>query len=361
LEGRIVLNIGGDITIKEALEIVNPVFIDLRSPHEFSRGSIPGSINIPLFNDEEREIIGLIYKKDRDKARMKGLSFIVPKLHDYVGKIKKIGQEKTPVLYCWRGGMRSKSVQALLESLEIPSYRLKGGYKSYRRFILDRLNSYKLNKPVYVLNGLTGTGKTEVLHLLQKKGCPVIDLEKLACHRGSLFGHLGITEQRCQKDFEALLWNHLEKHKSAPYLLIEGEGKRIGSVYQPEFLYKAIREGNHILLKAPLENRIARILKEYTPTSPEEIKKVENSILLLKKYLGSDTVEELLSLLKDEKYDELVSRLCSQYYDRLYSESRKEKNKYVSIVDSSNSAKAAEEIYDYLLKTIIEPAPAGKY
>ena len=81
----------------------------------------------------------------------------------------------------------------------------------------------------------------------------------------------------------------------------------------------------------------------------------------LKKYLGSDTVEELLSLLKDEKYDELVSRLCSQYYDRLYSESRKEKNKYVSIVDSSNSAKAAEEIYDYLLKTIIEPAPAGKY
>ena len=130
------LNIGGDITIKEALEIVNPVFIDLRSPHEFSRGSIPGSINIPLFNDEEREIIGLIYKKDRDKARMKGLSFIVPKLHDYVGKIKKIGQEKTPVLYCWRGGMRSKSVQALLESLEIPSYRLKGGYKSYRRFIL---------------------------------------------------------------------------------------------------------------------------------------------------------------------------------------------------------------------------------
>jgi tRNA 2-selenouridine synthase len=346
---------GGEITVKEALEITNPVFIDLRSPHEFSQGSIPGAVNVPLFNDEEREIIGLIYKEDQDKARMKGLSFVTPKLPGFVEKIKNLGQEKTPVLYCWRGGMRSKSVQDLLETLQIPSRRLKGGYKSYRRFILDRLNSYELKKPVYVLNGLTGTGKTEVLHLLEEKGCPVIDLEKLACHRGSLFGHLGIKEQRRQKDFDALLWVSLEKQKDAPYLLIEGEGKRIGSIYQPEFLYRAIQEGKHILLKAPLENRVARILKEYTPGTPEEIEKVKEAILLLEKYLGSNTIAVLLSLLKEAKYDQLVSLLCRQYYDRLYSESRKEKNEYVLIVDSSNPERAAEKIRCYLAGAIKEP------
>ena len=118
---------GGEITVKEALEITNPVFIDLRSPHEFSQGSIPGAVNVPLFNDEEREIIGLIYKEDQDKARMKGLSFVTSKLPGFIEKIKNLGQEKTPVLYCWRGGMRSKSVQDLLETLQIPSRRLKGG------------------------------------------------------------------------------------------------------------------------------------------------------------------------------------------------------------------------------------------
>lgn len=251
--------------------------------------------------------------------------------------------------------MRSKSVQDLLETLQIPSRRLKGGYKSYRRFILDRLNSYQLKKPIYVLNGLTGTGKTEVLHLLEEKGCPVIDLEKLACHRGSLFGHLGIKEQRRQKDFDALLWVSLEKQKDAPYLLIEGEGKRIGSIYQPEFLYRAIQEGKHILLKAPLENRVARILKEYTPGTPEEIEKVKEAILLLEKYLGSNTIAVLLSLLKEAKYDQLVSLLCRQYYDRLYSESRKEKNEYVLIVDSSNPERAAEKIRCYLAGAIKEP------
>lgn len=253
--------------------------------------------------------------------------------------------------------MRSKSVQGLLELLEISSCRLKGGYKSYRRFIFDRLNSYELKKPVYVLNGLTGTGKTEVLQLLKNKGCPVIDLEKLAGHRGSLFGHLGIEKQRRQKDFEALLWNCLQKHKDAPYLLIEGEGKKIGLVYLPEFLNRAIQEGKHILLRAPLENRVARIIREYTPDTPGEIEKVKEALLLLEKHLGPATIEVLLSLLREAEYAQLVSLLCRQYYDRLYGESKKENNKYVLILNSGNPGKTAEKILGFLAGDTKEASP----
>lgn len=338
----------GEISFNEAMTLENTVFIDVRSPHEFEQGSIPGSINIPLFNDEEREIIGIVYKDDQYKARIKGLNFVTQKLPDLIERIKNMSFQKTPVLYCWRGGMRSTSLYSLLEMMEIPGYKLKGGYKSYRRFILDQLDNYELRKPVFVLNGLTGVGKTEVLHILTEMGCPTIDLEGLACHRGSLFGHLGIEKSRRQKDFDALLWNRLEELKDAGCLILEGEGKRIGSIYQPEFLYRAITEGSHILLTAPLENRVNRLLKEYTPDTPGEIKKVEEAILLLGKYLGKETINSFLLLLRQKNYSELVSQLCRLYYDRLYSDSKPGKVDFETIIDSSNSRKAAEEISEFV-------------
>lgn len=342
----------GQITIKEALELPNVVFIDVRSPGEYRRGSIPGSINVPLFYDEEREIIGLVYRKDEQQARLKGLSLAAPKLPGIIEKIKALSLEKIPVLYCWRGGMRSQSIQNVLEMLDIPAYRLEGGYKAYRRFILNQLLSYELNKPLFVLNGLTGTGKTEVLHILEGMGCPCIDLEGLACHRGSLFGHLGFKEVRYQKDFDALLWNRLEELKDADYLIVEGEGKRIGSVYQPDFLFKAIQGGQHILLVAPLENRVERLLKEYTPTGDSEKKKVEESLLSLQKYLGKKTLDQLLSLLREENYRELVRQLCLLYYDRLYGDSKPGKTDFVLTVESSDPVKAAGQIKDFVLRAV---------
>ncbi|MDO9534301.1 MAG: tRNA 2-selenouridine(34) synthase MnmH [Bacillota bacterium] len=342
----------GEISFNETITLEDTVFIDIRSPHEFSQGSIPGSINIPLFSDEEREIIGILYKDDHQKARIKGLNFATKKLPDLIENIKNMSSQKTPVLYCWRGGMRSTSLYSLLEMMEIPGYKLKGGYKSFRRFILDQLDNYELKKPVFVLNGLTGVGKTEVLHILTEMDCPTIDLEGLACHRGSLFGHLGIKNLRKQKDFDALLWNRLEELKNADYLIVEGEGKRIGSIYQPEFLFRAITGETRILLTAPLENRVNRLLKEYTPSTPGEIKKVEEAILLLEKYLGKETINSFLMLLYQENYFELVSQLCRLYYDRLYSDSRPGKIKFEKFIDSSNSRKAAEEIREFMHKTL---------
>ncbi|MGI6308313.1 MAG: tRNA 2-selenouridine(34) synthase MnmH [Dethiobacteria bacterium] len=343
----------GDITVQEAIKLPTAIFIDLRSPHEYGQGSIPGSVNIPLFNDQEREIIGLQYKEDRHHARMTGLNLVSPKLPEIMEKIIRLGYNRIPVVYCWRGGLRSKSVYNLLETVGIPAYRLPGGYKAYRRFILDQLTAYELKKPLFVLNGLTGTGKTEILRLLMARDCPGIDLEDLARHRGSLFGHIGFREKRCQKDFDALLWNRLEELQSAPYLLLEGEGKRIGSVYLPAFLFQSIQEGAHILLTAPLEKRVERLLKEYTPSIQDEIEEIEGAIQSLKKYLGAKTVAHFLLLLEQENYPELIRLLCERYYDRLYSESQPEKTGgFALAVDSSNPEKAAAEIMQFVQQAL---------
>lgn len=339
------------LPVKKALTLPQALFIDLRSPLEYSKGFIPGALNMPLFDNEEREVIGILYRKDEWRARLKGIDIASGKILKIVEETQKFADKKL-VFYCWRGGLRSKSIHALLEALELDAFRLQGGYKAYRRFILDQLDSYQLSKPVFVLNGLTGVGKTEVLHALRQRGCPTIDLEDLACHRGSLFGHLGIKKNPCQRQFDALLWNRLEELNDKKYIIMEGEGKRIGSVYQPDFLYQAIQEGEHILLTAPLTNRVERLLKEYTPPSATGKKEIEEAILTLKKYLGTVKTKHLLFLLEQKDYRELIYQLCQYYYDRLYNESKPGKTSFVLTVDSSNSSKAAEEIHAFIEKKI---------
>ena len=338
----------GEITAKEATRLTNPVFIDLRSPAEYSKGSIPGAVNIPLFDDREREIIGTAYKHDQQQARSRGVAFASSKLPHLCAAIEELGQKGTPVLFCWRGGQRSKVLYELLRSLEIEVFRLEGGYKAYRRFILDLLSGYVLQKPVYLLNGLTGVGKTAVLQLLQEMDCPAINLEGLAMHRGSLFGHLGLATQRAQKDFDALLLKRLSELDDSDYLLLEGEGKRIGPVYLPDFLFKAMQQGKHILLTAPLPVRVKRILDDYTPQNEEEHLEVRKAILGLEKYVGKQAVLLLLQFLDEANYKELVSWLCLNYYDRLYDDANPHKKSFVLTVDSSNLLRAAETIQKYI-------------
>ncbi|MEW5921714.1 MAG: tRNA 2-selenouridine(34) synthase MnmH [Bacillota bacterium] len=339
----------GELTIKEVMELADPVFIDLRSPLEYRKGTIPGAVNIPLFDDQEREIIGTVYKRDRKEARNRGVAFVSPKLPQIFAAIEEQGRKGIPVLFCWRGGQRSKVLYDLLRSLEIEAYRLEGGYKAYRRYVLDRLDTSIMQKPVYVLNGLTGVGKTVVLQLLEEMGCPVMDLEGLAGHRGSLFGHLGITEQRTQKDFDALLLKRLDELDEADYLLVEGEGKRIGPVYVPDFFFKAMQEGKHILLTAPLEVRVQRILATYSPRSEEDLQQVQEAIFSLEKYVGFKTVQLYQQLLNEGNYHELVSRLCSHYYDRLYDDANPQKRSFDLVVDSSDPGQAAKAIRQFIL------------
>jgi len=183
-----------------------PVF-DVRTPAEFAKGHIPGAFNLPLFSDEERRRVGIIYKQiGRESAILEGLEYVGPKMRRIVETVQSITGHKTLLLHCWRGGMRSSSVAWLLNTSGYEIFLLKGGYKAFRHYVLD---SFEIPRDIIILSGHTGSGKTEILQALSRLGEQAIDLEKLACHKGSAFGSLGETPQPAQQEFEnhlALFW-----------------------------------------------------------------------------------------------------------------------------------------------------------
>src|SRR5688572_7713033 len=199
--------------------------IDVRSPAEYNHAHIPGAINIPLFTDEERKIVGTTYKqKSREEAIKVGLEFFAPKMKKMVEEVESVVRSSetgthlsdrlstnnsrlpTPdsrlLIYCWRGGMRSAGVAWLMDLYGFKVYTLAGGYKKFRNYVLD---TFKLPFNFKILSGYTGSGKTETLKALVEKGEKVIDLEKLACHKGSAFGNIGMPRQPTQEMFENLL------------------------------------------------------------------------------------------------------------------------------------------------------------
>ncbi len=339
-----------EIDITEALARSDIIFIDVRSPDEYKNASIPGSINIPLFDNREHHQLGLIYHSVGEKeARLAALEIVSPKLPLLVSKIMDVSGPNTPLLYCYRGGMRSLSLYEVLKLTGVNVCRLKKGYKAYRRHVNQELANFKLNSKLYVLHGLTGVGKTAVLKKLERKGFPVIDIEELAGHRGSVFGTVGNIKERSQKDFDALLLNQLENYKNERSIYIEGEGRRIGNVYLPVFLGDAMDQGFQILLTASLEKRVERILQTYIPEPvPEQlIIEIETAIASLKKRLGRKKTELLLDLLKKERFKEIAEVLCTDYYDLFYSDSKPESAQFEAVIDAENLDQAALAVAAY--------------
>ncbi len=339
-----------EIEIKEALNRADLVFIDVRSPEEHQNASIPNSLNIPLFNDREHRQLGLLYHNVGEKeARLTALDMVSPKLPRLVKTILEAAGTKTPLLYCYRGGMRSLSLYEVLKLAGIDVLRLKNGYKAYRKHINQKLANYNFNCKLYVLHGLTGVGKTAVLKKLEQRGCPVIDLEELASHRGSVFGTVGEIKERSQKDFDALLLEQLENYKSEKLLFIEGEGKRIGNVYLPVFLGKAMDSGFHILLTASLEKRVERILQTYIPeTVPDWLNmQLDSAINSLRSRLGGKKTDTLLSLLKQGRYHSIAESLCTDYYDLFYKDAKPGSAKFDAVIDAENLDQAAAAVAVY--------------
>ena len=340
-----------EIDIETALQRDDLQFIDVRSPLEFEEASIPEAVNIPLFNDQEHHELGIIYHHDGEAAARKtALKIISPKLPSLVDQIMAACGDKTPLLYCQRGGMRSLSLYRILELTGVRCFRLHKGYKAFRKHVNKSIANYTLNSDLYVLNGLTGVGKTVVLHKLKKRGYPVIDLEGLACHHGSVFGAIGYSKPRSQKDFDALLLKELDLYKDTPFILIEGEGRRIGDIYIPDFLMKAMENGQHVLLTASLESRAKRIVKMYTgakDTGKNQIQLIE-ALCALERRIGLRKVESLTKMVKEERYHQAAEMLCKDYYDHFYDDSKKEKGHFIAQVESDDSSTAVEKIIEII-------------
>lgn len=319
--------------------------VDVRSEGEYADGHIPHSINIPLFSDVEREHIGKVYKASPRAARFAAMELIGPKLAKFVRRIHKLTKNKNyPVIVtCWRGGMRSKATVDLLRMAGIDALQLEGGYRNYRRFIKERLDNYQLSLPLVILKGKSGTGKTEIIQHLIREGFPALDLESLAGHRGSAFGGYSGHASVSQKTFDALLLAQLEQTKGKKWLLVEGESKRIGNLYIPDFLYKAMGRGYVIEAVGSIEDRIIRTLAEYTPKNAEDVAHLQGALKRIQGKLSQEKFNRLVNYLAKGDYREFAQLLLVEYYDNLY-DFQLPGGEYLFAVDSGDSKKAAMEI-----------------
>jgi len=296
-------------------------FVDVRTKEEFEEFRIPGACNVPLFTKEEREKVSKVYyEKGEKEARLYALELVGPRLHEIVKAIKKIRErEKNVAVYCWRGGLRSLAVATICNLTGVHVFRLKGGYRAFRGYILRRIEELLENKKVVVLYGPTGVGKTRILRELKEEGFPVLDLEGLAGHRGSVFGGIGLT-QPSQKMFDALVWQELERLKESPIVVVEGESRKIGKLFIPEPLWRKMGEGIKVMLELPLNERVKISMEDYgVGQFPKET--YLEALSRIKKILGDEKYRQIKELIEREEYPEAVKELMVNYYDRLYNRS----------------------------------------
>ncbi|WP_289356204.1 tRNA 2-selenouridine(34) synthase MnmH [Paenibacillus sp. S-12] len=307
-----------DISLEQcmALRDKEATLVDVRSPGEFAEFRIPGSINIPLFNNEERAEIGTIYKQiSIEAAKERGLEIASAKLPLLYKQFKEL--PGTIVIYCWRGGMRSRTMATCMSLMGLKPYRLSGGIRTYRQWIQESLEQYEWRVPCVVLSGHTGTGKTDILRRLQTEGYPVLDLEEMAGHRGSVFGHIGQAPNN-QKMFDAMLYEKMEQMKAAkvPCILLEAESRRIGKVMLPEFLMNAKKAGTVLDIQLPIQERVRNIVKEYEPSKHPMA--IREAFARIQRRMHTPHAHAIAEALRMENYGEAVSLMLTHYYDSRY-------------------------------------------
>jgi tRNA 2-selenouridine synthase len=329
------------ISCEEAFKLDNAIFIDTRSPAEYEDDHIIGAVSLPILDDQERHEVGLMYKQiSQELAIEKGLKFYSNKIPNIV-KIIQPHKDKTIVVYCARGGMRSGIIASLLESIGMKVYQVEGGYKLFRNYLLEQLNNFKIKPKVYVVHGLTCTGKTDLL----KKFDDFIDLEGLAQHRGSLYGAIGL-KPHSQKKFENLLLARLRELNGKDYVLVEGESRRIGNCIMPECLWKAMDSGENIMITRTVPLRCSAMVKEYflNPKIAEEIKEISKK---LRRTISNKNKEEMIRLMEDKEYEKAAEILLTKYYDPLY-EHTLNKMKFSLTINNDEIDKAVIAMKKYL-------------
>jgi len=307
-----------DIEAHELFQLEDRVLVDIRSPQEYEDFHIPGAVNIPLFENEEKKLIGFIYRNEgMDRAKEVGEELAKGKLEEFYQKFKELKDRyKNVVVYCWRGGMRSQGMCKAMSDMGLELLRLKGGYRAYRQFILKDMDRLLEDTEFIVLTGKTGVGKTKILKLLKEEGLPVIDLEDLAKDRGSVFGSVGIRENISQKQFDALLYEDL-RSLSGGFVFIEDESRRIGNIYIPEPFWRKKEKGTYVEITASLQTRVKNIISEYMNEEGWEKEALE-AVKRIRKYLGPQRFNYLMERFESADYEEIVKFLIEEYYDRKY-------------------------------------------
>lgn len=334
-----------DVTLNELRDLQQRephTIIDVRSPKEFEEATIPGSVNIPIFDNDERAEVGTVYNQEgQEAAKERGLAIFSKKLPDFIEAFKQIQSSKT--VFCWRGGMRSKTAATVLDLMGVHANRLEGGIRTYRRWVVDFLDNASFSPEIVVLNGYTGTGKTEILHRLKEAGYPVIDLEGMANHRGSIFGQVGRNPSN-QKRFDAQLSEAIIRYQDEPFVFMEGESKRIGRAVMPDFLYQKKEQGTQLYIQLPVDERVQNILEDYQPWDYPEA--INEAFQIIKKRIHTPVAKEIDNALTQQDFATAVRRLLDYYYDPRYNHSMNQSGRLtIDAEDVDDACRQIQNMY----------------
>ncbi|MFN0032133.1 MAG: tRNA 2-selenouridine(34) synthase MnmH [Flavobacteriales bacterium] len=287
------------------------LILDVRSPGEYKQGHVPGAVNLPLLNNEERHMVGITYKQEGNHAAVrKGFELVGHRFASFIDQARALAGNGDMLVYCWRGGLRSTVMQWLLHTSGCRVSRLHGGYKAFRKLVLDE---FRIPHRLIILAGKTGVGKTEVLLCMQEMGQAVIDLEALASHKGSAFGGLGMGEQPSCEHFENMLALQLHSF-SEKQIWLESESRSIGKVKIPDGVYENMCTSPTIVLERDEDLRIQRILNEYSHFDKALL---DEKTQLISKKMGYDQVKLATQWLAEDNFREWV-RILFKYYDKTY-------------------------------------------
>lgn len=298
------------------------LIVDVRSPSEYAHSRIQGSISLPLFTDSQRAEIGTLYKqRGREQAMLHALDYYSPNMKTIITGLelelkrsfKENGVEKKVVVHCWRGGMRSGVVSWMLELFGHRVHKLSGGYKSYRRWSIQKLEE---SYPIVILGGRTGAAKTDVLSELKLLGEQTIDLEALAHHKGSAFGGIDQSEPPTQEQFENEVALQLHRCDVTKKIWLEDESQRIGSVSIHNNIWKQMRDTTVYYLDVPFDLRLEYLVKTYGTLPLNDL--VESTVRIRKK-LGGLQMQQAVDHLDKKNFHEAFNILL-KYYDKAYDE-----------------------------------------
>ena len=296
--------------------------IDARSESEFALDHLPGAVNWPSLNDDERVQVGTEYKQiSAFDARKRGAVLVARNIAAHVEReLATTARDWRPLVYCWRGGQRSGALATVLDHIGFQVQVLEGGYREFRRAVREQLDTLPAGLTLVAVCGRTGSGKSRLLQALTRAGAQVLDLEDLACHRGSVLGPLPDRPQPSQKAFETQVWHALRGFDAARPVFVESESRTIGRLRVPEALLLRLRGSACVQLQMPLPARVAFLLEDYAHFV-DDVGSFCLRLDALREVCGAEVVQTWQAQARDGGLADVVLQLLTQHYDPIYTRS----------------------------------------
>lgn len=293
--------------------------VDARSPSEFALDHLPGAVNWPSLNDEERHQVGTQYKQvSAFEARKTGAALVARNIAQHIERhVADKPRSWEPLVYCWRGGQRSGSLALVLGQIGFRVTLIEGGYKAWRAALVADLDTLPAKLDFRVICGKTGSGKSRLLQALRNEGAQVLDLEALACHRGSVLGLLPGQPQPSQKRFESMLWEALRAFDPSRPVFVEGESRKIGELRVPPVLIDRMRSSRCLRLELPLEHRVTLLMEDYAFLA-QDTRVLGAQLDRLTELRGKATIARWKESAEAGRMTQLVEELLRLHYDPIY-------------------------------------------